>query len=427
MSMVGKAGYKETAIGWIPKDWDMLTISHVGTVVTGNTPPKSNEASYGDFIPWVSPADMGANKYVGLTRNSLSEEGSKLARILPKGSVLVTCIASLGKNGIASRSVCTNQQINALIARDSFCNEYTYYCIEHHGVPLLQKYAGRTAVPIVSKGLFEKFELPYPSKKNEQEKIAAILSVVDDKLDVIARQIDATNTLKRGLMQTLFSQGVGTQDANGQWLPHTEFQQTELGEIPTNWRVLSIAEVLEVMERPVVMAADGLYRRVTVKRRHGGVELRDKLAGAKVKVKSQFALEAGDFLISERQIVHGACGIVPESLAGALVSNEYLVLKAREGFDTEYFNYLVQLLRYAKLFLLCSQGVDIEKFLFKPKDWLKKKVPVPPYAEQCHITAIIKATQEKVDALTKKQTHYQILKRGLMQKLLTGEWRVKVA
>lgn len=260
----------------------------------------------------------------------------------------------------------------------------------------------------------------------EQKKIAAILTAVDDKLDVIARQIEATQALKQGLMQTLFSCGVGAPDADGRWLPHTEFKDSELGKLPAGWEVRAIGDVFSVVERPIKMDDDEAYRRVTVKRRHGGIELRDELPGAEIKVKSQYLLESGDFLISERQIVHGACGIVPDDLDGALVSNEYLVLKARDGFDTHYFSYLVQLLKYAKLFLLCSQGVDIEKFLFKPKDWLKKQIPVPPFSEQQRIAKILLAVETKEIALGRKQSEYQTLKRGLMQKLLTGEWRVKV-
>jgi type I restriction enzyme S subunit len=179
------------------------------------------------------------------------------------------------------------------------------------------------------------------------------------------------------------------------------------------------------------MDGDRSYRRVTVKRRHGGIELRDVQLGADIKVKNQFLIKAGDFLISERQIVHGACGIVPPELEGALVSNEYLVLKPCEGFDATYFNYLVQLLKYAKLFLRCSQGVDIEKFLFKPKDWLRKEIPVPPSLEQRKIAAILSAMDDKLDVIARQMDAVQALKRGLMQTLFrrgvgtkdaTGRW-----
>ena len=76
--------------------------------------------------------------------------------------------------------------------------------------------------------VLREFELLLPPSA-EQQKIAAILTAVDDKLDLIARQISATQTLKQGLMQTLFTRGAGTPDAQGRWHPHTEFQDTELG------------------------------------------------------------------------------------------------------------------------------------------------------------------------------------------------------
>jgi len=188
-------------------------------------------------------------------------------------------------------------------------------------------------------------------------------------------------------------------------------------QLPPGWVMKPISDVLNVVERPIKMVGDHQYRRVTVKRRHGGIELRDVQLGADIKVKNQYLIKAGDFLVSERQIVHGACGIVPSNLEGALVSNEYLVLESSDGFSTRYFNYLVQLKEYAKLFLLCSQGVDIEKFLFKPKDWLKKRIPVPPSLEQEKIAAIIMAVDDKLSIIGRQIETAQTLKHGLMQNL----------
>ncbi|QDL56912.1 restriction endonuclease subunit S [Rhodoferax aquaticus] len=302
------------------------------------------------------------------------------------------------------------------------------YWLQHSSIRRLIA-SGATGTSNSMKNISKETVLSLPIPRTplpEQQRIAAILMALDDKLDVIARQIEATQTLKQGLMQTLFSRGVGANDADGRWVPHAEFKDCELGTIPAAWSVSSIGSLFEVVERAIRMADEQSYRRVTVKRRYGGIELRDEQRGSDIKVKSQFALEAGDFLISERQIVHGACGIVPSWLAGALVSNEYLVLKAKPSVDVRYFNYLVQQLKYAKYFMLCSQGVDIEKFLFKPKDWLKKLVPVPPVVEQARIADVLATADEKLNALSAKQNELQQVKRGLMQKLLTGEWRVSV-
>jgi type I restriction enzyme, S subunit len=190
-------------------------------------------------------------------------------------------------------------------------------------------------------------------------------------------------------------------------------------QLPTGWMLKPIGEVFNVVERPLKTVADQQYRRVTVKRRHGGIELRDVQLGADIKVKSQYLIKAGDFLISERQIVHGACGIVPPDLEGALVSNEYLVLEPGKGLDVRYFNYLMQLQKYAKLFLLCSQGVDIEKFLFKPKDWLKKEIPVPPTLEQKKIAAILTAVDDKLGIIARQIETIQALKQSLMHTLFS--------
>lgn len=386
-------------------------------------------------LPYLRVANV-QDGYIDLTvvKEILVEPSSILRYALQKGDVLMTeggDIDKLGRGAVWKGQIepCLHQNHIFAVRPNKSILDSTYLAAvaaSDYGRRYFLSCAKRTTnLASINSTQLKAFPIPLPPLQ-EQQKIAAILTTVDDKMDVIARQIATTKTLKQGLMQTLFSRGVGTQDATGRWVPHTEFKDSELGEIPATWTVCAISDALEVVERPITMADNELYRRVTVKRRHGGVELRDELTGIGIKVKNQFSLEAGDFLISERQIVHGACGIVPEFLGGALVSNEYLVLRAKHEFDVIYFNYLVQLLRYAKLFLLCSQGVDIEKFLFKPKDWLKKKIPIPPFSEQKKIAAILSVSEKKIAALVTKQTEYQTLKRGLMQKLLTGEWSVKL-
>ncbi|HDV3818336.1 TPA: restriction endonuclease subunit S, partial [Escherichia coli] len=81
-------------------EWQSLQISDIGTVVTGSTPPKNDSDNYGGDISWATAEDF-VGKYVSNTKIKLSEQGAKKARIVPKGSILVTCIASIGKNAIA--------------------------------------------------------------------------------------------------------------------------------------------------------------------------------------------------------------------------------------------------------------------------------------------------------------------------------------
>lgn len=429
MSMVGRAGYRECTIGWIPETWPLRRLEEIATsnITYGVVQPGPEDAN---GVRLVRGGDVKSGRVSSALRTISSAVSSQFSRtVLRGGELLVSLVGYPGETAIAGKDL-AGANIARQVGLVRLCESNDSHFIQQYlsspvGKKVLLGGMIGSAQQVINLNALREVEVPLPPLP-EQRKIAAILTTVDGKLDVIARQIEAAQTLKQGLMQTLFSRGVGIQDADGRWVPHTEFKDSELGTVPAAWGVSSIDSLFEVVERAVRMADEKSYRRVKVKRRYGGIELRDELRGGDIKVKSQFALEAGDFLISERQIVHGACGIVPNWLAGALVSNEYLVLKARPAVDVRYFNYLVQQLKYAKYFMLCSQGVDIEKFLFKPKDWLKKPVPVPPVAEQARIADVLATTDEKLNALRAKLDELQQVKRGLMQKLLTGEWRVSV-
>lgn len=431
MSMVGKQGYQETAIGSTPEGWRPSQLMDIADINPNRTKPEADDAevsflAMGDVSEDGQVLNRQVRTYQDVAKGftSFIDNDVLVAKITPcfengKGALATQLSGGIGFGSTEFHVI----RAKGHLALASFLHLHTRSdAFRRLGEKHMVGSAGQRRV---STEFLRKYPIALPPLP-EQLKITAILTAVGDKLDVLACQIASTQDLRQGLMQSLFRLGAGRQDSTGRWLPQTEVKDSKVGGIPAGWSVKTIGQVVTVVERPFKMADDQRYRRVTVKRRHGGVKLRDELPGASIKVKSQFLLEAGDFLISERQIVHGACGIVPGYLEGALVSNEYLVLRARDGFDTNYFNYLVQLPKYAKLFFLCSQGVDIEKFLFKPKDWLKKKIPVPPLAEQQRIAHILAAVEAKTEVLQSKQSEYQALKRGLMQKLLTGEWRVKL-
>lgn len=177
-------------------------------------------------------------------------------------------------------------------------------------------------------------------------------------------------------------------------------------------------------ERPVTLEDDKRYRLVTVRRGFGGVDLRGEYLGKDILVKNYFKVRQGDFLISKRQIAHGACGVVSESLDGAVVSNEYNVFVQNQGTDIEMFDLMMQLPHYTRLFYLMSDGVHIEKLLFKTQDWMRRQLAMPSIEEQQRIAAIL-TTQDKVIELKEKRlAEKQRQKKYLMQQLLTGKKRL---
>ena len=250
-------------------------------------------------------------------------------------------------------------------------------------------------------------QLYYPSKIEEQQKIADCLSSIDELISAEARKLDALKTHKKGLMQQLFP-------AEGETIPRLRFPEfRDAGE----WKKKKISDVLMEAVRPLEMEDDEEYSLVIVKRRYEGIVSRGKLQGKSIKVKSQFFLQKDDFLISKRQIVHCACGLVPDEFDGAIVSNEYSVLRAKNGFCIKFFKYFCQQPMVGRSFLECSIGVVIEKMLFKINDWLKREFLFPSLDEQVRIANHFSSIEELIAAQDQMVNALKTHKHGLMQQL----------
>lgn len=173
------------------------------------------------------------------------------------------------------------------------------------------------------------------------------------------------------------------------------------------------------------MKDDEVYDLVTVKRARGGIVRREHLAGKEISVKSQFRIEPGDFLISKRQIVHGACALVPKEFAGSIVSNEYAVLETDDALDSRFLAYLSHTPYFQQTCFHSSIGVHIEKVIFKLDRWFRWEFNIPPLAEQKKIVEILSTWDGAVKTTKKLLVNAEAQKRTIMQQLLTGKKRLK--
>lgn len=174
-----------------------------GKVVTGNTPPTKDIENYenGTYL-WASPADLGTIKSITETKTMLSAQGFSKTRTLPKGSVLVTCIGStIGKAGMATKEMSTNQQINSIVVNDNNDNEFVYYAIQSAFPRYLSSIAVQ-AVPIISKSAFELLPNNRPYLQ-EQKKIGRFLSMFDERIATQNKIIDKLQSLIKGMEDNL--------------------------------------------------------------------------------------------------------------------------------------------------------------------------------------------------------------------------------
>ena len=185
-------------------EWIEYKIKDFGNIITGNTPPTNQKDNYGNDFLWASPIDLGKFKYITDTKTKLSFKGFEKARHIQKNSVLVTCIGStIGKMGIASTEMSTNQQINSIICNNNFNNNYIYYNINFNFPKFLKKISYQ-AVPIISKSEFEKLKLKSSQNIKEQEKIGTFLSLLDKKIELQSKKIEALKLYKMCIKKIVF-------------------------------------------------------------------------------------------------------------------------------------------------------------------------------------------------------------------------------
>jgi type I restriction enzyme S subunit len=195
--------YRESPLGWIPKDWKIRAIREIGEVVTGNTPPSHDPLAWGLSVPFVTSGDIDESGAILKTERHISERGKRYVRLLPAGSSLVVCIGSVGKVGLASTTACTNQQINAVVPSSEIDRNFLFLALQKIS-NRLHVLAGLQVVPIVKKSSFESIEIAYPPIR-EQAEISLIFSALSGRLGVEEKLLQKLQCQKAGLMDDLFT------------------------------------------------------------------------------------------------------------------------------------------------------------------------------------------------------------------------------
>lgn len=183
-------------------EWEEKKLGEVGDIMTGNTPSTKQEDYYGGCYLWVTPTDITDSREVSVTAKKLTELGYTVARHIPANSVLVTCIASIGKNAIIRENGSCNQQINSITPYNDYSVEFVYYLICQNE-RLLHANAGAGGMEILNKDSFSKIKMYFPCLA-EQQKIADCLSSLDEVIEKQKATLAAWEALKKGLLQQMF-------------------------------------------------------------------------------------------------------------------------------------------------------------------------------------------------------------------------------
>lgn len=201
---IGHKKFKKTEIGEVPEGWEVVELKDIGKVITGGTPSTKNKEFWGSNIMFVTPTDFKQQKYIDKTERYLSYNGINEIRKIPKYSVMVTCIASIGEIAINKKECATNQQINSIICNSKYFYEFIYYLLKYKK-NYIKQHAGKTTNAIIKKSKFEILKFAIPKNYAEQQKIAEILSTIDEQIELERQRKEKFERYKKGLMNELLT------------------------------------------------------------------------------------------------------------------------------------------------------------------------------------------------------------------------------
>jgi len=200
--------FREWFIEGADEGWEECKLGDFGKVVTGKTPSTKNSDYWGNEIYFITPTDFKYyGKYSTFSDRKLSIAGMEKVKssVLPKDSILVTCIGSdMGKVAISQNQCITNQQINSLIINNPLNLEYVYQYLKY-SYPLLRAIAmGGTTMPIINKTDFENIEIPLPTN-DLIKKFYNITLSSNEKIIKNTKQIKTLENLRDTLLPKLMS------------------------------------------------------------------------------------------------------------------------------------------------------------------------------------------------------------------------------
>lgn len=381
-----KKGYKKTKLGWIPEEWEVAKLFELFDFTAGGDVNKtifSRNKTKTHCYPIYSNSIEKKGLYGYSSKYTIDQEAITITGRGDIGRVFFhePFFTPIGRlvTAIAKKNIDT-KALSFFITQIKFRNEST-------GVPQL-------TVPQV-----QKYSIAYPTSKNEQEKIAEILSAWDEGIETLEKLIEQKEILKNSLAQKCFRR-------KNILFP---LKQHKLGDLFKNRKetnccdleLLSVCDGLGIVPRSQLNAKDNSND--------------NKSKYLKVCI--------GDLAYNTMRMWQGRCGV---SSYEGIVSPAYTVCIPKNNIDVDYMYYLFKTPHMIHDFWRYSQGIVDDTLNLKFNNFEVIKVWIPDKETQTKIAKLLKSYDKEIQLLNSKLEKLKEQKKGLMQKLLTGQIRVKV-
>ena len=412
----------------LPEGWLFESFDKIGIQVIdgdrGNNYPKQNEFEEEGFCLFLSAKNVTKRGFEFYEKQFINEEKDSLLRKgkLTRGDLILTTRGTVGNVAYYNELIKYNHlRINSgmvlLRTTENVDNLYLYKVMTSGFIQdKIKNISFGSAQQQLTVKEIKKFKVPLPPLE-EQKKIADILSTVDQKIAFVEDKISQTQELKKGLMQKLLTQGIG----------HTEFKDSEIGRIPDSWGVVKLPEL-----------ADKITSGGTPSRKKPEYYENGMINWLKTgELKDCYIYESQE-KITEEAVKNSSAKLFPTdtvliAMYGATIGQTaYLKVESttNQACCAIIFNKnIADSLFYWKYFyfikdLLIGKGIGAGQPNISQGIIKDLSMPLPPIEEQKQIAEILSTVDQKLEVLKDKKGFFQELKKGLMQKLLTGEVRV---
>ena len=417
--------YKQSSIGQIPEEWKVKKIIDIADTFSGSTPSRRNNVYWIDKkVPWLKSGELG-NSFVYETEEKISEQALQktAVRFVDKNTLLVAMYgATAGKVGYTKIKTTINQAICAIVPRSNEFNPlFGFYFFIFNNKLLVSESSGG-AQSNINQDVIKNFRIILPPLP-EQQKIAEVLSKIDEAIEIAGKSIEKWQRIKKAAMRQLLTRGIG----------HKRFKYVEgIGEIPEEWDVKRLGDK-EISK--------SIYYGITAKKVDYSTNLKmlrttdiknfnfdySKLPHCEITDNKnsieKYKLQTGDLIVARAGTV--GVSVLVDKDYDDVVFGSYLI-KAKlnkKNVLPKYLHLFFQSDLYWK-HLEGAQGSTLKNINLPLLRNLL--VPLPPLSEQQKIASILQKIDQVIEVKQQKKKHLERAKKEMMRLLLTGKVRIKI-
>ncbi|HOV22694.1 MAG TPA: restriction endonuclease subunit S [Candidatus Marinimicrobia bacterium] len=421
-------GYKMTELGALPEEWEVVRLGEVADFFIGRT-PKRAEKSYWDNgkYSWISIADMKDFGFISKT----SEKVSQLAfekifkeNIVPKGTLIMSFKLTIGRTAILNIDALHNEAIISIYPKGELLKEFLFYFLPT--IDFSNYYDNVVKGKTLNSSKIKNLLLPLPPLP-EQQKIAAVLSAVQEAKEKTEAVIAAAKALKKSMMKHLFTYG----PVSPEEVEKVPLKETEIGPVPEDWEVVKLGDTFEFSKKPrnLKIKKDDFVPFIPmemISETNKSIKSWEEKRNSEIS-SSSFVFR-NDIIIAKitPSFENGKQAILdnlPTDFGYATTEIWALHPAKNVKAITYYLHYYLKINSIRKILAGKMEGSTGRQRL--PKHVLENlPIPLPPLPTQQKIASILSAIDAKIEAEENKKKALEELFKSLLHNLMNAKIRV---